>query len=201
MNKPITVSIALLIAAVGITLMIVGHKPKKYIISEFHYGKISEIKGFTEGPKNALNPDSLAEHYKQIRSNAKAKASMIIKERNNLNFVYHTLCILAIITSLVVSYLGATKGVVVEASDLVSKIDSIKKQNLKFRKVIIFLSILSLVLTTASNRVIAYYDNKQNQANEVIDLIKNADLRMTSSINLNEVANVISSLELDIEKY
>lgn|GEM_PF-5126614 len=175
--------------------------PKLVSLQEFRYGKITDIKGFGEGSVSTLNADSLSSKYKAVRAVAKAKAANFIVERNLLNIVYQVLCILAVLTSLIVSYLGSTKAIYLDANSIENKMDAVKKQDKTFKKRIIFLSILSLVLTTASNRTSSFYDKAQSKANEIIDLIKNSDLKVTSSINLHEVSNAISSLELDTEKY
>jgi hypothetical protein len=201
MNRSLLVSLAVIVAAAAVVLILTSPRPKSFALTEFSYGKIVDIKGFTEGPKNAFNPDSLAAQYKLVRAGAKTKAGSFIRQRNNLNIAYHVLCVLTIVSSLVVSYLGATKGLLLDPARLESQLEKVQQQEMSFRKAVIFLSILSLVLTTVSNRVVSYYDKTQNKATEVIELIKNADIRMASALNLTEVANIVSSLELDIEKY
>src|SRR5262245_17348294 len=93
------------LAIIIILAIIMRPQPKAFSLREFNYNRIDDIKGFAEGNGVSLNADSLAAQYKVARAAAKAKAEGFIRQRDLLNALYQSLCVIAAIASLVVSYL------------------------------------------------------------------------------------------------
>lgn len=186
-----------------IILILFGPQPKSYTIKVLTVseGQLHLFR-FKGGKINLeANAENIVKKYNATRSVAIDKMASFVRQRNLLLQIFHGLCILSIIGSFVLSYMGATRGLIISSENVVEKIDDLKKSDSLFKKRIIVISAISILLTTLSNRTSVYADQLDNKATEIGNLIKDIDGKIISKIEVEYAFAMVNAFELDISKY
>lgn len=180
-------------------LLVSGPRLPVLHISKFNINEVLFIKSFTEHAKT----DTLisAPRFDAVKEVALAKVNSAIKSRNTLNIFYQALCILSLIVSFLLSIIGASRGIFIDPDKVKENFELLKDQEKSFKKYILIISSISILLTAVANRLNAYTQSEQSKANEIIDVLKSAELKITTALSLNEVNAIVNNLELDVSKY
>lgn len=177
-------------------------KPFAFRIANTDLNVIENIKSFTEnGSNKSVDATEITKKYEAVRGITLSKAKKYISQRNSLNILSNVLCVASIIASFIISMLGANKGIFIKSETINSELEKLKEGESKFKKQLILFSAIAILSTTLSNRLNSYADKAQSTAYEIIDVIKTADTKISSAININEVKNITNSFELDASKY
>ncbi len=196
------ISIAILFILVFLIWIFLGPQPYTFHLAKVDLDVIENLKSFTEdGANNNIDASQITKKYESVRLATLSKATSRISQRNTLIVLSNVLCVLSIIASFIISFLGANTGAFIKSETLDSSLDKLEGSKLKLKKQLITLSACAILSTTLSNRLSSYADKAQSTAYEIIDLIKASDTKISSAININEVNNITKSFELDASKY